>query len=473
MTKIIPVILSGGAGTRLWPLSRAALPKQLLPLLSEHSMLQETILRLADWPEVLAPMVVCGNDHRFLVAEQLREIQVLPHSIMLEPVGRNTAPAIAVAAYGVEEGAEDALMLVLPADHVIRDVKAFHLAVQVAAKAAAQGRLVTFGIQPSSPETGYGYIKKGDTDRVAEGSFTVQKFVEKPNRDVAEGYVASGDYFWNSGMFLFKPSAYLAELARLRPDIADITKQSFEGSYRDLDFCRLEEKSFMQCPSDSIDYAVMENTHLAALVPVDMGWNDVGSWTALWEVQSQDEAGNALRGDVYVDDVKRSLVRAEGRIVAAIGVEDLVIIETSDAVLVAHKDRAQDVKKIVDHLKRNGRSEHEVHARVYRPWGSYEGVDIGERFQVKRIIVNPGSKLSLQMHHHRAEHWVVVSGTALVTRDGKTEMLSENQSTYIPIGVTHRLENPGKLPLHLIEIQSGSYLGEDDIVRYEDTYGRS
>lgn len=473
-TKIFPVVLSGGSGTRLWPMSRAALPKQLLPLISNHSMLQETILRFAAWPEMMSTMVVCSNDHRFLVAEQLREINVSPHSIMLEPVGRNTAPAIAVAAYGLQQEADDeTLMLVLPADHVISDVKAFHEAVKVAAVAAKLGRLVTFGIQPSGPETGYGYIRKGEELLEDSGSFAVAKFVEKPDYVTAENYMASGEYFWNSGMFLFKPAVYLAELVRMRPDIAESARKSFEGSYRDLDFCRLEESSFAQCPSDSIDYAVMELTNLAALVPVDMGWNDVGSWTALWEVQGQDASGNALRGDVYIDGVENSLVRAESRVVAVIGVKDLVVVETSDAVLVAHKDSVQDVKKIVDYLKLNGRTEHEVHDRVYRPWGTYEAIDSGDRFQVKRIMVKPGEKLSLQMHHHRAEHWVVVSGTALITRNGETEMISENQSTYIPIGVKHRLENPGKLPLHLIEVQSGSYLGEDDIVRFDDTYGRS
>ena len=442
--KIFPVVLSGGSGTRLWPMSRSALPKQLLPLVSSQSMLQETIMRYAAWPEVASTIVVCGNDHRFLVAEQLREINVFPQSIILEPVGRNTAPAIAVAAFSLQKEAdkeadEDALMLVLPADHVIRDVKAFYNAVKVAAKAAKQGRLVTFGIQPSGPETGYGYIKKGEKLPENTGSFTVAQFVEKPDSATAEAYVASGDYFWNSGMFLFKPAVYLTELARTRPDIAELARQSFEGSYRDLDFCRLEEKSFAQCPSDSIDYAVMEHTELAALVPVDMGWSDVGSWAALCEVQEQDEFGNALRGDVYIDNVQSSLIRAETRMLAAIGVKDLVIVETSDAVLVAHKDSVQDVKEIVNFLKTNGRTEHEVHDRVYRPWGSYEAIDSGDRFQVKRIMVKPGAKLSLQMHHHRAEHWVVVRGTALITRNGETELISENQSTYIPIGVKHRL----------------------------------
>jgi mannose-1-phosphate guanylyltransferase/mannose-1-phosphate guanylyltransferase/mannose-6-phosphate isomerase len=470
--KFIPVVLSGGSGTRLWPMSRAALPKQLLPLVSELSMLQETLDRLSGWAEIDSPIVVCGNDHRFMVAEQLRELKITPKSIMLEPVGRNTAPAIAAAAMVLADE-QDALMLVLPADHVIRDVDAFEAAVKRAAVAAEAGLLVTFGIQPNSPETGYGYIQSGEAISNAEGCFEVSQFVEKPNMETAEAYVKSGDFFWNSGMFLFKPSVYLAELTKFKPQIIQQVQVAIQNSYQDLDFCRLEEKAFTASPSDSIDYAVMERTSLAAVVPVDIGWNDVGSWTALWEVQGRDVDGNSLRGDVFVESVQNSLIRAESRIVAAIGVSDLIVVETPDAVLVAHKDCAQEVKKVVDYLKRNDRSEHEQHSRVYRPWGWYESIDNGERFQVKRIMVKPGARLSLQMHHHRAEHWVVVTGTAVVTRDGVDEVLTENQSTYIPIGVKHRLDNPGKLPLHLIEVQSGGYLGEDDIVRFEDTYGRS
>jgi mannose-1-phosphate guanylyltransferase/mannose-1-phosphate guanylyltransferase/mannose-6-phosphate isomerase len=470
--KIIPVVLSGGSGTRLWPMSRAALPKQLLPLVSELSMLQETLDRLSDWVEIDAPIVVCGNDHRFMVAEQLRELNITPKSIMLEPVGRNTAPAIAAAAMALADEPE-VLMLVLPADHVISNVDAFEMAVKRASVAAEAGFLVTFGIQPNSPETGYGYIQSGIAISGVEGCFEVSRFVEKPNLETAENYIRSGDFFWNSGMFLFKPSIYLAELLKFRPHIIQQVQLAIQNSYQDLDFCRLEEKAFSASPSDSIDYAVMEQTSLAAVVPVDIGWSDVGSWSALWEVQGRDSDGNSLRGDVFALNVQDSLIRSEHRMVAAIGLNDLIIVETSDAILVAHKEYAQDVKKVVDYLKLNGRNEHKEHSRVCRPWGWYECIDNGDRFKVKRIMVKPGAKLSLQMHHHRAEHWVVVSGKAVVTRDGFDEVLTENQSTYIPIGVKHRLENPGKLPLHLIEVQSGGYLGEDDIVRFEDTYGRA
>ena len=470
--KIIPVILSGGSGTRLWPLSRSSFPKQFLPLISTDSMLQETLKRLSGWATIDAPIVVCGNEHRFLVAEQLRELNISPKSIILEPLGRNTAPAIAVAALALA-AEENALILVLPSDHVIINIDAFEKAVSHAAVAAEAGHLVTFGILPNSPETGYGYIQSGASLNNAEGCFAVNRFVEKPDLKTAEGYLQSGDFFWNSGMFLFKPDVYLAELEKFKPRIHRQAKLAYDNSFQDLDFCRLDEEAFAESPSDSIDYAVMEQTELAAVVPVDMGWNDVGSWTALWDVQSKDGNGNSLRGDVIVEQVQNSLVRAESRVVAAIGIKDLIIVETPDAVLVAHKDNSQDVKKVVDYLKRHERSEHQTHIRVYRPWGWYERIDLGERFQVKRIMVKPGGKLSLQLHRQRAEHWVVVSGTALVTRDGKTEELAENQSTYIPVGVKHRLENASALPLHLIEVQSGSYLGEDDIVRFEDSYGRS
>lgn len=469
--KIVPVILSGGSGTRLWPLSRAVLPKQLLPLVTDNTMLQETLTRLSSWADVGNPIVVCGNDHRFLVAEQLRQIKLNPEAILLEPVARNTAPAIAAAAIALKD--KDVLMLVLPADHVITDVIAFEAAVRRASVAAEQGKLVTFGIEPTHAETGYGYIQSGDSTNTAEGCFEVARFVEKPDAATAQQYMEAGNFYWNSGMFLFKPAVFLSELQKYAPEMVSAVTQAVSQSYKDLDFVRLHEASFAESPSNSIDYAVMEKTKLAAVVPASMGWNDVGSWTALKEVQTQDANGNAIRGDVYLKDVNNTLVRAENRFVAAVGVEDLLIVETSDAVLVAHRDCAQDVKNIVDHLKASGRSEHKMHPRVYRPWGWYEGIDIGERFQVKRIMVKPGERLSLQMHHHRAEHWVVVSGSAMITIDDVTKLYTENESTYIPIGSTHRLENPGKLPLHLIEVQSGSYLGEDDIVRYEDTYGRS
>lgn len=469
--RIIPVILCGGAGTRLWPLSRSAFPKQLLPLVSDNTMLQETLIRIFDWAEVAEPVIVCGNDHRFLVAEQLRQINITPKAIVLEPVARNTAPAIAAAAMTLK--AEDVLMLVLPADHVITEVAAFEAAVRCASVCAEQGKLVTFGIAPTIPETGYGYIQSGQPMVDAQGCFEVARFVEKPDAATAQQYLDAGDFFWNSGMFLFKPAVFLSELAALAPTIVSAVNDAVAQSYQDLDFLRLYEDAFAKSPSDSIDYAVMEKTNLAAVVPASIGWNDVGSWTALKDVQPCDEDHNASRGDVYLRNVQNTLVRAESRFVAALGVSDLLIVETSDAILVAHRDFAQDVKTIVDHLKSSGRTEHKVHPRVYRPWGWYEGIDVGERFQVKRIMVKPGERLSLQMHHHRAEHWVVVSGSAMITIDGVTKLYTENESTYIPIGSTHRLENPGKLPLHLIEVQSGSYLGEDDIVRYEDTYGRA
>ena len=471
--KIYPVILSGGAGTRLWPLSRAVLPKQLLPLVADKTMLQETALRVANWPGVMAPLVVCGNDHRFMVAEQMREIGITPLGILLEPVGRNTAPAVAAAAHHLKAIDPEAVMLVLPADHVIENNAAFREAVERAITLVGQGALATFGIVPKTPETGYGYIRRGEQVANCGECFKVARFVEKPDLETAQGFLAEGGYYWNSGMFMFQADRYLAELQQHAPSIAASASQAMQSAYRDLDFCRLDEASFAACPSDSIDYAVMEHTRDAAVVPADIGWNDVGSWSALWEVQSKDEQGNAQRGDVYLDGVKNSLVRAESRIVAVVGVEDLVVVETQDAVLVAHKDQVQRVKQVVDHLKAKSRTEHLHHTRVYRPWGHYEGIDAGDRFQVKRITVKPGEKLSLQMHHHRAEHWVVVSGTARVTCGDKVSLLSENESTYIPIGMNHRLENPGKLPLHIIEVQSGSYLGEDDIVRFEDIYKRS
>jgi mannose-1-phosphate guanylyltransferase/mannose-6-phosphate isomerase len=469
---LYPVILSGGSGTRLWPLSRATLPKQFLPLVSEHTLFQETLLRLEGFPGMAAPLVVCNNEHRFLAAEQLHAIHTVPLLQILEPAGRNTAPAVAVAAFAAQERDAQAILLVLPADHLIRDIPAFHGAIRSALDLAQQGKLVTFGITPDEPATGFGYIERGTALNAGEHTFSVARFVEKPDLDTARQFLASGDFFWNSGMFVFKAETYLNELQRCRPDIYQAAQVAWKHSTHDMDFCRLDEKDFAACPSDSIDYAVMEHTRDAALVTVNIGWSDIGSWSSLADVSARDARGNALRGDVYIAETANTYIRAETRMVAAIGVKDLVIVETADAVLVMHKDFAQDVKHAVEYLRQAERTEHLVHRRVYRPWGYYEGIDVGERFQAKRIMVKPGSKLSLQMHHHRAEHWVVVSGTAQVTRADEVLLLHEDQSTYIPIGVKHRLENVGKLPLYLIEVQSGGYLGEDDIVRFEDDYKR-
>ena len=470
---LYPVILSGGSGTRLWPLSRVALPKQFLPLVSEHTLFQETLLRLKDFPDMAAPLVVCNNEHRFLAAEQLHAIESAPLLQILEPAGRNTAPAVAIAAFAAQEKDAEAILLVLPADHLIQDIPGFHSAIRSALALAQQDKLVTFGITPNEPATGFGYIERGAALGIGEQTFSVARFVEKPDLDTARQFLALGNFFWNSGMFVFKAAVYLDELQRHRPDIYQAAQQAWQHSTHDLDFCRLNEKDFAACPSESIDYAVMEHTQAAAMVTVDIGWSDIGSWSSLAAVSVQDAQGNALRGDVYTAETANSYIRAETRMVAAIGVRDLVIVETADAVLVMHKDFAQDVKHTVEYLKQAERTEHLVHRRVYRPWGYYEGIDVGERFQAKRIVVKPGSKLSLQMHHHRAEHWVVVSGTAQVTRGDEVLLLHEDQSTYIPIGVKHRLENVGRTPLYLIEVQSGGYLGEDDIVRFEDDYKRS
>lgn len=467
MQDLIPVILSGGSGTRLWPLSRESYPKQFLPLVGDDTMLQAT------WKRVAAltprqPIIVANDGHRFMVAEQMREAGADPAAILLEPIGRNTAPAIALAALEATRHGEDALLLVLPSDHVIADVPAFHAAVSEAAKAAENGRLVTFGIVPAGPETGYGYIRATGS---GEGARAVQQFVEKPDRATAEAYVASGEYFWNSGMFLFRASRLLAELEALQPEMVAQCRSALSAAHRDPDFVRIDKDAFAACPSDSIDYAVMEKTRDAAVVPLDAGWSDVGSWSALWEVSPQDSAGNAHHGDVIAVDCRNTYAYGR-RLIAMVGLEDVVVVETDDAIMVGHRDQVQKVKDVVGQLKLNGRSHATWHRKVYRPWGAYDSIDQGERFQVKRITVKPGGTLSLQMHHHRAEHWIVVSGTAKVTRGDETILLTENQSTYIPLGVVHRLENPGKFPLELIEVQSGSYLGEDDIVRFEDVYGR-
>ena len=476
MTQLQPVILSGGSGTRLWPLSRRAYPKQFLALVDDATLLQSTAARLDDLSggvDVASPLIVCNEAHRFLVAEQLRASGHAASNILLEPVGRNTAPALTLAALDVL--AEDPLLIVMPADHVVQDVEAFSRAVAAGLEHAAAGKVVTFGIVPDSPHTGFGYIRAGDA--VDEGVLALQGFVEKPDRATAEGYIASGDYFWNSGIFVLRASRWMTLIERFRPDIASAVRGAYEAGQRDLDFYRAAQDAFAASPSDSIDYAVMEPLSQQAgeclVVPLDAGWSDIGAWSALWEVSPQDEAGNACHGDVMAVDAHDNLLHAQHRILAAVGVHDLVVVETPDAVLVAHKSHAQEVKRITERLDAEGRNEGEFHRRVHRPWGAFEGVDQGERFQVKRLSVKPGAALSLQMHHHRAEHWIVVSGTARVTCDDRVFLLSENESTYIPIGTKHRLENPGTIPLEIIEVQSGSYLGEDDIVRFDDVYNRA
>ena len=465
--NILPVILSGGSGTRLWPLSREAYPKQFLPLVGNDTMVQATWKRVAPLAG-RRPIVVANQEHRFMVAEQLLEVGANAESIILEPAGRNTAPAIAIAALEALRAGEDALLLVLPSDHVVTDDKAFHEAARGAATVAEQGKLVTFGIVPTAPETGYGYIKAV----AGNGARAVERFVEKPDLATAEQYVASGEYYWNSGMFLFKASVYLDVLGRYHPAMLDACRRALELAKRDEDFVRLDADAFASSPSDSIDYAVMEKTDAAAVVPLDAGWSDVGSWSALWEANERDADDNAHHGDVLAIDCHGTYAYGQ-RLIAMIGLDDVVVVDTDDAILVGAKDRIQEVKDIVQRLKSEGRPQVKWHRKVYRPWGAYDSIDNGERFQVKRITVKPGGTLSLQMHHHRAEHWIVVSGTAEVTCGDKVILLTENQSTYIPLGVTHRLRNPGRLPLELIEVQSGSYLGEDDIVRFEDNYGRT
>lgn len=466
---ITPVIMAGGSGSRLWPLSRSLYPKQFLALTGEQTMLQQTLQRLTNL-DVNAPLVICNEEHRFIVAEQLRALGQTG-SIILEPVGRNTAPAIALAAE-VTVNDNDPLLLVLAADHVIQNADAFTDAVNNAIPLAEDGKLVTFGIVPTQAHTGYGYIKRGN--KVSDSSgYDVNAFVEKPDSDTAANYLKSSEYYWNSGMFLIKASRYLQELEKYRPDISTACKKALAYTTHDNDFIRLDAEAFGLCPDESVDYAIMEHTTDAVVVPLDAGWNDIGAWSALWEVNTKDEAGNTTFGDTILQETSNSLIHGGERLIATVGLDNIVIVDTKDALLVACKDKVQDVKKVVEKLKAEKRSEFKIHREVYRPWGKYDSIDNGERYQVKRITVNPGEKLSIQMHHHRAEHWIVVSGTASVTNGDKTFLVTENESTYIPIGIVHALENPGKVPLEMIEVQSGSYLGEDDIVRFEDRYGRA
>jgi mannose-1-phosphate guanylyltransferase len=471
---ITPVIMAGGNGSRLWPLSRKLMPKQFLKISSHNSMIQETILRLAGL-EVTAPLTICNEDHRFIVAEQLRKINALG-TILLEPVGRNTAPAIALAALSELAKDNDPILLVLAADHVIENKTEFQRVVTKSVALAENGKLVTFGIVPTQAETGYGYIRQGKA--CGEEAFSVAQFVEKPNLETAQEYLASGNYLWNSGMFMFKASRYIEELGKFSPEILTACQAALEHTSSDMGFVRVDAKAFTVCPDDSIDYAVMEplcsveGSDSAVVVPLNAAWNDIGSFSAIWDLKEKDENNNVHQGDVLSHSSKNNLVVAEQKLVATVGLENCIVIETKDAILVANKDNIQDVKKIVEQIKAMGRPEADLHRQVYRPWGCYDSIDSGKRDHVKRITVKPGEKLSIQKHHHRAEHWIVVSGTASVLNGDKTILLTENESTYIPLGTIHALENPGKIPLELIEIQTGSYLGEDDIVRFEDRYGR-
>lgn len=469
---IYPVIMAGGTGSRLWPMSRELYPKQFLRLYGQRSMLQETVLRLDD-VDAREPVVICNQEHRFLVAEQLRQINKLSHNIILEPVGRNTAPAIALATLSAIENGDDPILLVLAADHIINNKLAFHQAIKSAFKFALQGRLVTFGIVPTGPETGYGYIHRGQEETLDEQiAYQVSRFVEKPNKETAESYIASGEYYWNSGMFMFRAKKYLEELEKFRPDILDACKAAIQGCEESDEFIKVDRDLFIACPDESVDYAVMEKTTDAVVVGLDADWSDVGSWSALWEVSPKDDKGNVLTGDTFLHNANNCYINTDEKLIAAIGVDDLVIINTKDAVLVVNKDQVQDVKKVVEYLKANHRSEYKRHREIYRPWGRCDVVVQTERFNVNRITVKPGAAFSMQMHHHRTEHWVILSGTGEVTIKDQKFLLTENQSTFIPIGAQHRLENPGKIPLELLEIQSGSYLGDDDIIRIKDQYGR-
>jgi mannose-1-phosphate guanylyltransferase/mannose-6-phosphate isomerase len=470
---IHPVILSGGSGTRLWPMSRALYPKQFLNLLGRDSLMQQTVCRVTEDARFASPLLVANEEHRFIIAEQLREINITPRALLLEPVGRNTAPAACVAALELTRDEPDPLMLVMPSDHAIGALDAFFSAVDTAAAAARAGALVSFGIAPERAETGYGYIRRGRPLDAVDGVFAVAEFVEKPGPEQAQVYLASGEYLWNSGIFLFPARLYIDELERLRPDMVEACRRAIAAAQRDCDFVRLAKEPFSACSGDSIDYTVMEHTNRAGVVPVSMGWSDVGSWDALWEMSEKDPLGNSVKGNVMAEDTRNCYLRSEAALVAAIGIEDLVVVATDDAIMVAPRNRTQEVKNLVTRLVRDRRAEVDAMPTVHRPWGSFKSLHNGHRVQVKHILVKPGGKLSLQMHHHRAEHWVVVQGTAKILR-GKEEMiLTEDQSTYIPLGTAHRLENPGKIPLHLIEVQSGSYLGEDDIVRFDDSYGRN
>ena len=470
MSKIYPVMLSGGTGSRLWPVSRAQMPKQLMPLVSERTMLQEATLRLAGLDGVAPPFVISNSDHRFMIAAQMQELGITPTLHVLEPVGRNTAAAAAVAAKLVGDLEADGILVLLPADHHIPDAEAFRKALLVGADHARRGHIVTFGITPRSPETGYGYIKRGAA--LDDGAFAVAEFCEKPDVARAEAFLAEGGYDWNSGIFMARADVLTEEMETHCPEILAKCRSAIAGSYRDLDFLRLDQPAFEACPSAPIDTAVMERTSKAVVIPIDIGWNDVGSWNALWELGDKDPSGNVIDGDVIAVDTEETYIRGNGRLITTLGVKNLVIVDTGDAVLVAERGRVQDIRDLVAKLKELGRTEHELHRRVHRPWGFYESVEAGDRYQVKHLMVKPGASLSLQMHHHRAEHWVVVRGTARVVLGNKETLLSENESTYIPIGTPHRLENPGKVPLSIIEVQSGCYLGEDDIVRFEDIYGR-
>ena len=469
---MIPVILSGGSGSRLWPLSRKQYPKQFLALTGEHTLFQQTLSRLV-FEGMEPPVVVSNQEHRFIVQEQLEALDLKTQSILLEPFGRNTAPAVAIAAMKLMAEGRDELLLILPADHVIEDQRAFQRALALATNAAEKGEMVLFGVPANRPETGYGYIKAGDERGLPDGVIRVERFIEKPDETRAQQFVEDGGYFWNSGMFLFRASRFLEELKKHDADIYDTCLLALERSQHEGDLISIDAATFECCPDNSIDYAVMEKTRRACVVPLSAGWNDVGSWSSIWEVHDKDDDGNVTMGDVMVHDSHNCLVHGNGKLVSVIGLEDIVVVETKDAMMIAHKDRVQDVKKVVNQLDAAGRTETQNHCQVYRPWGSYDSVDMGGRFQVKHISVKPGARLSLQMHHHRAEHWIVVSGTAQVTCDDKTFLLTENQSTYIPIASVHRLANPGKIPLEIIEVQSGSYLGEDDIERLEDVYGRT